>query len=109
MAGVAEFPYLLKSAILTHTVNNASIYAVRFYIRGKPWVIAVDDYLLMQNLYGKNKTVFAGPSKDKKSIWAAVFEKAWAKMKGNYLITESGYISEGIIALTGVPVFDYDK
>lgn len=30
-------------------------------------------------------------------------------MKGNYLITASGYISEGINALTGVPIFDYDK
>jgi len=26
-------------------------------------------------------------------------------MKGNYLATESGYISEGINALTGIPVF----
>ena len=30
-------------------------------------------------------------------------------MKGNYLNTESGYISEGINALTGVPIFDYNK
>jgi len=54
LAGIAEFPFLLKSAILTHTVNNASVYAVRFYIRGKPWIVAVDDYLLMQNFYGEN-------------------------------------------------------
>jgi hypothetical protein len=47
LAGIAEFPFLLKSAILTHSKNNASVYAVRFYIRGKPWIIAVDDYLLM--------------------------------------------------------------
>jgi Calpain family cysteine protease len=46
----------------------------------------------MYNNYGVNTTVFAGPSKDRNSIWAAIFEKAWAKMKGNYLITESGYI-----------------
>jgi hypothetical protein len=54
LAGIAEFPFLLKSAIFTHTVNNASVYAVRFYIRGKPWIVAVDDYLLMQNFYGEN-------------------------------------------------------
>ena len=63
----------------------------------------------MYNFFGVNKTVFAGPSKDKNSIWAAIFEKAWAKMKGNYLSTESGYMSEGINALTGVPVFEYDN
>jgi hypothetical protein len=28
-------------------------------------------------------------------------------MKGNYLITESGYISESMNALTGIPVFEY--
>jgi hypothetical protein len=46
----------------------------------------------MYDFFGVNTTVFAGPSKGKNSIWAAIFEKAWAKMKGNYLISESGYI-----------------
>ena len=26
-----------------------------------------------------------------KSMWAPILEKAWAKMKGNYLATEGGY------------------
>ena len=33
------------------TKNNATIYGVRFYIIGRPWVIAVDDYIYMQNVY----------------------------------------------------------
>jgi hypothetical protein len=43
----AEFPSLIKNALLTQTRNNASIYAVNYFIRGRPWTIAVDDYLLM--------------------------------------------------------------
>jgi len=27
-------------------VNNAGIYGVTFYIRGKPWVVEVDDHML---------------------------------------------------------------
>jgi hypothetical protein len=49
MASVAEFPALIKNIILTPTKNNASIYGVLLNIRGKPWVVAVDDYLLMYN------------------------------------------------------------
>ena len=52
MASCAEFTFLIKNALLTQTKNNASIYAVNFYVRGRPWTIAVDDYLLMYNQYG---------------------------------------------------------
>jgi hypothetical protein len=47
MSACAEFPSLIKNALLTQTRNNASIYAVNYFIRGRPWTIAVDDYLLM--------------------------------------------------------------
>lgn len=36
-----------------------------------------------------------------------MFEKAWAKIKGNYLISEGGYNQESISALTGIPIFTY--
>ncbi len=49
MASVAEYPALIKNILLTQTKNEASIYAVNFNIRGKPWTIAVDDYLYMYN------------------------------------------------------------
>jgi hypothetical protein len=26
--------------------NDEGIYNVRFYIRGKPWIVTVDDYML---------------------------------------------------------------
>jgi hypothetical protein len=40
---------LIKNILLTPTKNNASIYGLLLNIRGKPWVVAVDDYLLMYN------------------------------------------------------------
>jgi len=45
MGAIAEFPELVKSVFLTDT-NDAGIYAVRFFIRGKPWVVTIDDDML---------------------------------------------------------------
>jgi hypothetical protein len=49
LAALAEFPSLIKNIVLTPTINSASVYGVVFNIRGKPWVIAIDDYLFMYN------------------------------------------------------------
>jgi hypothetical protein len=54
MASAAEFPFLIKNALLTQTKNLASIYGFKFWIRGKPWVVAIDDYLYMYNKIGIN-------------------------------------------------------
>ena len=51
--------------------------------------------------------VFAKQSDDGTSVWGAVIEKAWAKVLGNYLKTNSGYIDTGLRFLTGNPVFSY--
>lgn len=103
MASLAEFPDLVKATFLNEDTNSDGIYNVRFYIRGKPWIVAIDDYLLFHN----GGLLFSSTSKDGNAIWGALLEKAWAKVKGNYIISEGGMTSNGIRALTGVPVFDY--
>lgn len=40
-------------------------------------------------------------------MWAAILEKAWAKVKGNYINADGGLIENGITSLTGAPVFRY--
>jgi len=40
-------------------------------------------------------------------MWAAIMEKAWAKLKGNYLIAEGGLLENGLHYLVGIPVFRY--
>jgi hypothetical protein len=37
-----------------------------------------------------------------------MFEKAWAKVKGNYALANGGYIDEGLRAIVGIPSFDYN-
>ena len=49
------------------------------------------------NLYGVNNTV----------MWAPLLEKAWAKIRGNYLGADGGFSNTGISALTNAPVLEY--
>lgn len=109
MSGVAEFPAIIKSIFLTDTENAAGIYALRFFIRGKPWVVAVDNELLFYGREGSTKQLyFTKPDSTDSSMWAPILEKAWAKIKGNYVSADGGFIVSGTRALTGVPGFIYD-
>ena len=48
LASAAEFPSLITDMFLTGTDMSgpeAGIIGVRFYIRGKPWVVSIDDKL----------------------------------------------------------------
>lgn len=43
MSAVAEWPNLIDNIFLTKNKNTAGIFAVRVFLRGKPYVISVDD------------------------------------------------------------------
>ena len=111
LGALAEFPDLVKGLFLTDKVNESGIYAVRFFIRGKPWIITVDDTSLhftkeaAGNFHQNNDSFFSSIHSD--SLWVPILEKAWAKMKGNYENTSGGWTQNGFRALTGAPVFEY--
>jgi len=94
LGALAEFPELLDNIFL-NDINDSGIYALKFYIRGKPWIITVDDetihvaddYLLKPHI--NNSALFASIHGD--SLWVPIFEKAWAKMKGNYEASAGGW------------------
>jgi hypothetical protein len=45
MGSMAEKPHFIRDVFVTDTENEAGIYAFRFFIRGKPWIVTIDDYL----------------------------------------------------------------
>ena len=99
LAAVAEVPKRIQNIFLTPTYNKAGIFAVTVYVRGKPIQVVVDDQLPFY--YGSNLIfdhVQAG-----EGIWAAILEKAWAKVNGNYDVTSGGWMNEAVGFLTGVP------
>jgi hypothetical protein len=46
-------------------------------------------------------------SKDNKTIWGAVLEKAYAKLLGSYYKLSGGFLENGIRSLTGAPILSY--
>jgi hypothetical protein len=106
-SALGEWPDLVREAFLTKEKNDAGIMAVRLYIKGKPWVVTIDDYHLF---YGGNQPQtlrFAKESLDDKAMWGSILEKAWVKVRGNYVRANGDTVENGISALTGIPVFTY--
>jgi hypothetical protein len=52
MAAVAEWPSLVKDIFLVLYNYNSGIFGLKLFIRGKPYVISVDDFLLFHRLTG---------------------------------------------------------
>ena len=75
---------------------------MRFYVRGKPWIISIDD-----EMYHVNGTLYFAKVPDSQSLWVPLLEKAWAKLIGTYSSADHGYVVNGMRALTGLPIFDY--
>ena len=46
MSAIAERPALLEDIFLTKDFNEAGVYALKLYVRGKPWIVTVDDTFL---------------------------------------------------------------
>jgi calpain-15 len=86
MAAISEYPELAKSIFLTQEKNDVGIYAVKFYIRGKPWVVTVDDNVMMYS----NAPNFALIG-DNDALWVPILQKAWAKVKGTYSDANLGF------------------
>lgn len=107
MGSIGEFPDVVRDVYVTKAKNDVGAIMVRFFIRGKPWVVSVDNSMLFKFQGDNAQAVFAKAAGDEKAMWAAIVEKAWAKVKGNYLIADGGLSENGLTALTGCPVFRY--
>jgi hypothetical protein len=110
LASAAEFPHLITDMFLTGTDMsgpNAGIIGVRFFIRGKPWVVTIDDRLFWYRSGANKYLKFNQPDATNTIMWASILEKAWAKVKGNYESSEGGFVQSGLRAITGAPVFTY--
>ena len=52
IAGAAEFPDLITNMFVTGLdENDAGIYGIRFFIRGKPWIVSIDNQMPFRHSY----------------------------------------------------------
>ena len=68
-AAIGEWPSLVKSVFLTQNKNTAGIFALKVFIRGKPYVISVDDNIMFSK---SDSPVFGKISNDGTSAWGMV-------------------------------------
>jgi len=52
-------------------------------VRGKPFVLLIDNFFAYKTVKISDVPVFASQSRSG-SYWAPLLEKAWAKVLGNY-------------------------
>ena len=98
-------------------MNNAGVYTVNVYIRGKPWLITLDDILEFEDESiispiikpdSEPHLYFSRASFDGKYhiFWGTLLEKAFAKMNTNYSNLRAGLLVNGMQLLLGCPVRD---
>ena len=105
ISGAAEYPELITDMFITGIEDNvAGIYMIKFFIRGKPWLVTVDEKLLFDTI--NDEPVHMNPA-DNGAMWAVIMEKAWAKAKGSYGQANGGFVVSGLRAVTGAPTFTY--
>lgn len=99
---MAENSNRIKDIFINQQYPNEGLVAVKLFIKGKPEVITIDDYLPLYNSY----PLFARRSGDG-DFWMAFLEKAFAKVNGNYDSISSGWQSESFRILNGAPTKFY--
>ena len=79
-------------------------------MRGKPWIITVDDYFAFNGPFFAPTLKYAKYGKynrNQAALWPVILEKAWAKVMGSYEATGGGFYDNAIRWLVGSPVFFY--
>jgi len=71
---------------MTKQDNEAHIYVTRWLIDGKPRFVAVDEWIP-----GSGNTPSFSKVVGDSDYWGIILEKAWAKIHGNFMITEAGW------------------
>ena len=90
MTSLALRPERLKDVFITQEANKAGVYTLRFYVRGIPWYITVDDSIYYIENGNDKGPAYSRISDEYPSIWGPLIEKGWAKILGNFRNTIGG-------------------
>lgn len=101
-SALAEKGQRIKEIFINTEDPAEGLIAVKLYVKGKPTIVIVDDYLAFMN--GK---LFAHRIGNDGSLWAAYLEKAYSKIIGNYEYANFGWQNEAFRILTGAPSYFY--
>ena len=114
MNAVSRHSASASGTFLTKEKNEAGIVGFRFYIRGKPWTISIDDYLMFQDYNTEQRKLFFGKPLKNGFMWAPLLEKAFAKLKGSYMNIDDAGDGPSNLQInklryfTNAPIFNYE-
>eukprot|EP01060_Flectonema_neradi_P033097 TRINITY_DN5449_c0_g1_i2.p1 TRINITY_DN5449_c0_g1~~TRINITY_DN5449_c0_g1_i2.p1 ORF type:complete len:1051 (+),score=234.69 TRINITY_DN5449_c0_g1_i2:47-3154(+) len=99
---------LIQSIFDRHKSEYSAIGAYRLVLCRDAWWrdVVVDDYLPLVRYPKKSLTdapAFCHNVTQPREMWAAIIEKAYARLCGSYSAISTGYFHEGISDLTGFP------
>lgn len=81
---LADKPTLIQK-IITSAENSYGLHAISAYREGRQINFVIDDYILCRDKgLGKLEPVFSQPQKNM-YMWPCLLEKAWFKLKGNFV------------------------
>ena len=95
---MAERKSRIDNIILNDDYPAEGLIALKVFIKGKPQIITIDDFLP----YTGNSSIYAQRSTDG-DFWMPFIEKAFAKMMGNYEQIGGGWQAESWRILNGAP------
>ena len=101
---LAEYPDRIKQMFLLQSFQAEGIFAIKFYVRGKPFIETIDDQLPVSD----NQTPINARPSAQGAWWLVLLEKAYAKLNLNYANLDGGMQYEAMRALTGQPVVFYE-
>ncbi|RNA23343.1 calpain-5-like, partial [Brachionus plicatilis] len=82
-----------------HGSGYSGIFHFRFWIYGVWHDVVVDDYLPVWQ--HSNQLVFCSNREEPNEFWAALLEKAYAKVCGSYENLEGGFTTDALIDMSG--------
>lgn len=104
LATLTAKPEFLKRIIVSDKFANEGLYTCKFYKRGEPVYVHVDDCIPCNRT---GAPIFV-TCKNKNVVYAMIIEKAYAKLHGSYLNLLHGSVAYGLRDLTGGVSFNLD-
>lgn len=102
ISSLAENPALVRRLFITKEYNEFGIYQLRICKNGEWVVVTIDDYI---PCYIEGGPIFSHGQGNE--LWVMLLEKAYAKLHGNYWQLRYGYLSHGMMDLSGAPTKKY--
>ena len=86
ISGLTKFPSLIYQLFNSLSISCNGCYEIKLKINNKIEIISLDDFFPYN--IKTNMPLFCKPYRNE--IWVMLLEKAWAKIKGNYLNIDNG-------------------